>query len=75
MLNNMPKTGEYIFNTRVDTIHTGFTKQRTRLARILQNPQTKTGPPAHFTSLEGNYGISSNQKHKVRPTNARPQKA
>jgi len=41
MLNNMPKTGEYIFNTRVDTIRTGFTKQRTRLARILQNPKLK----------------------------------
>jgi len=41
MLNNMPKTGEYIFNPRVDTIRTGFTKQRTRIARILQNPKLK----------------------------------
>jgi integrase len=41
MLNNLPKTGEYLFNTRVDTIRTGFTKQRTRLARILQNPKLK----------------------------------
>ena len=39
MLNNMPKTGEYIFNPRVDTIRTGFTKQRTRMARRLQNPK------------------------------------
>ncbi len=41
MLNNMPRTGEYIFNTRADTIRTGFTKQRTRLARILQNPKLR----------------------------------
>jgi len=41
MLSNLPKTGEYIFNTRVDTIRTGFTKQRTRIARILQNPKLK----------------------------------
>jgi len=41
MLNNMPKTSEYIFNPRVDTIRTGFTKQRTRIARILQNPKLK----------------------------------
>jgi integrase len=41
MLNNMPRKGEYIFNTRADTIRTGFTKQRTRLAQILQNPKLK----------------------------------
>jgi integrase len=41
MLNNMSKTGEHVFNTRADTIRTGFTKQRTRLVRILQNPKLK----------------------------------
>jgi integrase len=41
MLNNMPRIGECVFNTRADTIRTGFTKQRTRLARILQNPTLK----------------------------------
>jgi integrase len=41
MINNMPKTGEYIFNTPADTIRTGFTRQRTRLTRILQNPKLK----------------------------------
>jgi len=39
MLNNMPKTGEYMFNAKPDTIRTGFTKQRSRTARRLQNPK------------------------------------
>ena len=39
MLNNLQKTGEYIFNPRVDTTRTNFTKQRTRIARTLQNPK------------------------------------
>jgi integrase len=41
MLNQMPKTSEYIFNTNADTVRKCFTKQRNRIARTLQNPKLK----------------------------------
>jgi integrase/rubredoxin len=41
MLNHLPKTGEYIFNTNPDTVRKNFTKQRNKIARNLQNPKLK----------------------------------
>jgi integrase len=41
MINNMPKTGDYIFNTNAQTIRNLFDKQRGRIARTLQNPRLR----------------------------------
>ena len=41
MINNMPKTREFIFNPNPDTIRKNFCKQRNRIARTLQNPRLK----------------------------------
>jgi integrase len=41
MINNMPKTSDFIFNPNPDTIRKNFCKQRTRIARTLQNPRLK----------------------------------
>ncbi len=36
MINNLPKTGDYEFNTNAQTIRNLFDKQRGRIARNLQ---------------------------------------
>ncbi len=41
VINNMPKTTEYIFNTNPHTLRKNFYKQRARLSSILQNPRIK----------------------------------
>jgi len=41
MINNMPKTREFIFNPNPDTIRKNFCKQRNRIAKTLQNPRLK----------------------------------
>ena len=41
MMNNMPKTGDYVFNTNAQTIRNLFDKQRGRIARTLQNPRLR----------------------------------
>ena len=41
MLNALPKTGEFIFNTNVSSVRKNFIKQRNKLADKLQNPRLK----------------------------------
>ncbi|MEM2922136.1 MAG: site-specific integrase [Candidatus Bathyarchaeia archaeon] len=41
MINNMPKTGDFVFNAKPHTIQQNFWKQRARIARTLQNPRLK----------------------------------
>ncbi len=41
MVLGLPRNGEYIFNPKTDTLRKGFTKQRNRIARTLQNPRLK----------------------------------
>jgi len=41
MINSLPRTSEYIFNTNIATIRKNFTKQRNKLAAKLQNPRLK----------------------------------
>jgi integrase len=41
MINNMPKTSEFIFDPNPDTTRKNFCKQRNRIARTLQNPRLK----------------------------------
>ena len=40
-MNNLPKTGDYVFNTNAQTIRNLFDKQRGRIARNLQNPRLR----------------------------------
>jgi len=39
MINNMPRTGELIFNSNTHTIEGSFWKQRRKVARNIQNPR------------------------------------
>ena len=48
MINALPKTGKYVFNTNMATIRKGFMKQRKRIAETLQNPRLKQ---IHFHTL------------------------
>ena len=48
MINAMPKTSDFIFNTNVYSIRKGFTKQRNKLAKNLQNPRLRQ---IHFHTL------------------------
>ncbi|MCW4043914.1 MAG: tyrosine-type recombinase/integrase [Candidatus Bathyarchaeota archaeon] len=48
MIKALPRTGEYLFNPNSDTHRKGFSKQRNRLARNLQNPRLKQ---IHFHTL------------------------
>jgi len=41
MINNMPKTNDFIFNTNPHTIRRNFYKQRRRIAARLQNPRLR----------------------------------
>ena len=41
MINSMPKTGNFVFNTNAQTIRNLFDKQRGRIARTLQNPRLR----------------------------------
>jgi integrase len=41
MINAMPKTNAYIFNTNAQTIRNLFDKQRAKIARNLQNPRLR----------------------------------
>ncbi len=41
MINELPKTSEFIFNTNAHTLRRNFYKQRCRLAAKLQNPRLK----------------------------------
>ncbi|MEM2935981.1 MAG: tyrosine-type recombinase/integrase [Candidatus Bathyarchaeia archaeon] len=41
MINNLPKTGDFIFNPKPHTIRQNFQKQRHRIMRTLQNPRLK----------------------------------
>jgi integrase len=39
MINNLPRNNEYIFNPNADTVRKNFCKQRSKIARRLQNPK------------------------------------
>ena len=41
MMNNLPKKGDYVFNTNAQTIRNLFDKQRGRITRNLQNPRLR----------------------------------
>jgi len=41
MINNMPKTSDFVFNTNPHTIRKNFYKQRRKIASRLQNPRLK----------------------------------
>ena len=41
MLNNLPKTSDFVFNPSAHTTRQNFWKQRRRIARTLQNPRLK----------------------------------
>jgi integrase len=48
MLNALPKTVDYVFNTHVRSIRSVFTRQRNKLSRTLQNPRIHQ---IHFHTL------------------------
>jgi integrase len=41
MINNLPRTSEFIFNPNADTTRKNFCRQRSKIARRLQNPRLK----------------------------------
>jgi integrase len=41
MISSIPRQGDYIFNTNADTVRKNFCKQRSKIARKLQNPKLK----------------------------------
>jgi integrase len=41
MINNLPKTSNFVFNPNAQTTRNLFDKQRARIARMLQNPRLK----------------------------------